>query len=196
MSKTTTNRNGKAPALCKTERPAVSLGSHPILPAVRPVCFLFLFQTDIVKENKLPSVLKDTDHWEKASVSENSVSAWSPEVVVTRASEAAGSKGVSGSGSRDNSIVRFVEKLRGFFILIYNRTFYLLVVNSCCYLVCLKLPGCWASVYMCTPSSTCLPHLGGWWPAAAKKPKIFSSFFFLRYCAPFLERGRWALLNG
>lgn len=79
------------------------------------MCFLFLFQTDIVKENKLPSVLKDTDHWEKASVSENSVSAWSPEVVVTRASEAAGSKGVSGSGSRDNSIVRFVEKLRVFF---------------------------------------------------------------------------------
>lgn len=86
---------------------------------------------------------------------------------------------VSDDGSCDNSIVYSVGKVRFFFLYSYIiDTFYLLVVNYCCYLVCLKLPGCWASVYMCTPSPTCPPHLGGWWPAAAKKPKIFSSFFF------------------
>lgn len=88
-------------------------------------------------------------------------------------------KGVSDSDSCDNSIVRFVGKTRVFFLYSYIiDTFYLLVVNYCCCLVRLKLPGCWASVYMCTPSPTCLPHLGGWWPAVAKKPKIFSFFSF------------------
>lgn len=74
-------------------------------------------------------------------------------------------------------------------------TFYLLVVNYCCYPVCLKLQGCWASVYMCIPSPTCPPHLGGWWPAAAKKPKISSSSFS-DTVLHFLERGRWAFLSG
>lgn len=84
---------------------------------------------------------------------------------------------VSDDGSCDNSIVCSVGKVSFFLYSYIIDTFYLLVVNYCCYLVCLKLPGCWASVYMCTPSPTCPPHLGGWWPAAAKKPKIFSSFF-------------------
>lgn len=65
--------------------------------------------------------------------------------------------------------------------------FYLLVVNYCCYLVCLKLPECWASVYMCTPSPTCPPPLGGWWPAVAKKPKIFFPFLFQILCSMFGE---------
>lgn len=85
---------------------------------------------------------------------------------------------VSGDGSCDNSIVHFVGKVRVFFLYSYIiDTFYLLVVNYCCYLVCLKHPRCWASVYTCTSSPTCPPHLGGWWPAVAKKPKIFASFF-------------------
>lgn len=158
--------------------------------------FLFLFQMDNVKENKLPSVLKDTDHWEKASVSQRTQSLPGPLQWWPGAVRPLAGKGVSGSDSRDNSIVHFVGKLRVFFLYSYIiDTFYLLVVNYCCYLVCLKLPGCWASVYMCTPSPTCPPHLGGWWPAAAKKPKksfpfFFFFSFFLRYCAPFLERGR------
>lgn len=134
---------------------------------------------DIVKENKLPSVLKDTDHWEKASESQRTQSLHGPLQWWPGAVRPLADKGVSESGSRDNSIVHFVGKLRVFFLYSYIiDTFYLLVVNYCCYLVCLKLPGCWASVYMCTPSPTCPPHLGGWWPAAAKKPKIFFSLFF------------------
>lgn len=84
---------------------------------------------DNVKENKLPSVLKDTDHWEKASVSQRTQSLPGPLQWWPGAVRPLAGKGVSGNDSRDNSIVHFVGKLRGFFfyILIHNR--YLLFIG-------------------------------------------------------------------
>lgn len=80
----------------------------------------------------------------------------------------------------DNSIVLLVGKVRFFFIYIYTYIidiFYLLVVNCCCCLCVSNGPrDAGPTVYMCTPLTNLPTLLGGWWPAAAKKPKIF--FFF------------------
>lgn len=95
---------------------------------------------------------------------------------------------VSDGGSCDNSIVCSVGKVRCFFLYSYIiDPFYLLVVNYCCYLVCLKIPECWASVYMCTPSPTCPPPWedgGLQWP---RSQKSFPLFCFQILCSMFGE---------
>lgn len=84
----------------------------------------------------------------------------------------------------------FVGKVRFFFFFyIYTYIidiFYLLVVNCCCCLVCPQLPRAAGPPFTCArPDPPAHADLGGWWPAAAKKPKKI--FFFQILCLIFGE---------
>lgn len=62
-----------------------------------------------------------------------------------------------------------------------------MVVNCCCCFCVSNGPrDAGPTVYMCAPLAHLPTRLGGWWPAAAEKPKIFFFFFLIlkfRYCA-------------